>query len=647
MALRPGLSLFNKAIHKFLLTLHFIIDFMKKILLLAAAALMVTSANAQLARSQSTHAPARPNVQTYKPEAKKEVAHMRIPGTPVVKAPKKAANVDLWYDRPAGAFPASMVVEDGAYAGLLYAPYIAIKPYVDYTFKGHAVGQSANATYEWDVQYWDINPETGEEEQMWATVPGSGESGMDLTWNWGYETDSVPVFYVIDGEDFFMWNLQGYQMGGTSDKPSIEATYSSSILSVPSTMAIWDTDFLKSSKNFCYGGRNGDKRYPMTYITGAEPYGDNEDGYWFGKNAGTGNYRVDGIAQAFEKPTAPYVLNYVALDATDLVVADGAQVEMTCKIYKLEDGIPPYSDEDEAVLPDEPGELIAKGRAIVTSETEATTGGLIFFTLYGEEDGLEYDITPTIDCAILVAIDGYNDPEMDDLQSFSAMISSDTQIDEGFGELAYLKFGLPDEDGNLDHYVWAGLNNFFTSGAMKTGLTIFLSTENPYLTFNWNAEDGEYTFPNEGGEMKQEFGDASIEFWSWEPYGNDSWYVSCNDEDVPEWLDIQLEDKMEGEEFSGVVMCNVTAQPLPAGVKYREAIVRFEFPGAYVDYKFMQGVKDNIPDVNHDGAVNIGDINEVIDMILSGRFNTDGDVNHDDAVNIGDINYLIDYILKH
>ena len=63
----------------------------------------------------------------------------------------------------------------------------------------------------------------------------------------------------------------------------------------------------------------------------------------------------------------------------------------------------------------------------------------------------------------------------------------------------------------------------------------------------------------------------------------------------------------------------------------------------------MQGEKvpePNIPDVNHDGAVNIGDINEVIDMILGGRFNTDGDVNGDGAVNIGDINYLIAYILK-
>ena len=73
---------------------------MKKILLLAAAALMVTSANAQIKRSETTQAPARPHLQVMKAEAKKEV--------------KKAANVDCWYRRPAGAFPASLVVEDGA-----------------------------------------------------------------------------------------------------------------------------------------------------------------------------------------------------------------------------------------------------------------------------------------------------------------------------------------------------------------------------------------------------------------------------------------------------------------------------------------------------------------------------------------------------
>ena len=51
-------------------------------------------------------------------------------------------------------------------------------------------------------------------------------------------------------------------------------------------------------------------------------------------------------------------------------------------------------------------------------------------------------------------------------------------------------------------------------------------------------------------------------------------------------------------------------------------------------------------DVNGDGAVNIADINAVIDMILSGRFDPVGDVNGDGAVNIGDINALIGIILK-
>ena len=98
---------------------------MKKILLLAAAALMVVSANAQMKRSETTNTPARPQVQLFKPEAKMEVAQKRLPGMPVFKAPQKAGNIDVWYRRPAGAFPASVVVEDGVYSGNMYAPYIA------------------------------------------------------------------------------------------------------------------------------------------------------------------------------------------------------------------------------------------------------------------------------------------------------------------------------------------------------------------------------------------------------------------------------------------------------------------------------------------------------------------------------------------
>ena len=106
------------------------------------------------------------------------------------------------------------------------------------------------------------------------------------------------------------------------------------------------------------------------------------------------------------------------------VLEVSAQVDMYCKIYKI-DRIPPYKDEGTVTLPEVPGELICKGRATVTPETYYETGGLVFFNLYGEDDGLEYDYTPTIDDAILVVVDGYNDPEMENLQSFSAMIGTD------------------------------------------------------------------------------------------------------------------------------------------------------------------------------------------------------------------------------
>jgi hypothetical protein len=52
-------------------------------------------------------------------------------------------------------------------------------------------------------------------------------------------------------------------------------------------------------------------------------------------------------------------------------------------------------------------------------------------------------------------------------------------------------------------------------------------------------------------------------------------------------------------------------------------------------------------DVNGDGEVNIADINAVIDMILSGRFDTKGDVNGDSEINIADINAVIDLILSN
>ena len=529
---------------------------MKKVLLLAAAALMVTSASAQL-KVSAPQKVARPETRAI-PAPKLEVAQMRTPGAPVVKGPKKVEYHDAYYNRPAGMYPGSMFMEpDGSSSGIAFAPYFATKPYVPYTFEAIYDAETPNTVYEWDFQYY-----AGNGLDAWETL-----EGKVVEYTYGYELDSVPVLNVMDGDKWYDYFLQGNYQG---------KKYASNIMAAPSAAAMFsDVEeggaVLVSSKNFCWGGFQNDQDVPFTYYSGIDPYGNNESGFWFGKNGGTvtnsetgakRTLRIDGIAQAFEKPSHPYLLKRVVLDATDIEVID--QVDMTCKIYKIDGGIPAYIPDDEVALPEEPGELIATGRATLTPETDE----YIVFTIYDEEDGLEVEFTPTIEDDILVVIDGYNDEGMENLKNFSALISSDTQHDEGFGELAYLKYGLNNDDGTFSgDYVWAGLNNFFTSGAMMTGFSILLDIENPFLTFGYSIEDGEYKFPDEGGLMRKVLYDdgqqqlitESIEFFAWVPSVDEGWTLTCNGDDVPDWLSIELTDGEEDGEFNNEVNAKVVA----------------------------------------------------------------------------------------
>ena len=305
---------------------------------------------------------------------------------------------------------------------------------------------------------------------------------------------------------------------------------------------------------------------------------------------------------------------------------------------------------------------------------------MIVFTLYGEEDGLEYEITPTIEDAIIITIDGYNDEGMENLANFSALISADTEVDEGYGELAYMKEGIYeieyneqgdtifDEDGNpktyfTGEYRWRGMNNRFSGGTLKmmSGFTVFIGVEHPFITFNSPLEDGEYTFPREGGKLVKnfEYSDGvvtteGIEFFSSTPsVDGDLWMTWNGEEELPDWLEIELiDDYDENGDFSGLVTADVTAAPLPEGMDYREAVIRFEIPGDYIDYKFMQG-NQVVPiypegDVNGDGEVNIADVNGVIGVIQGGEDTYEGraDVNKDGEVNIGDVNAIIAIILS-
>ena len=653
---------------------------MKKILLLTAAALMIASAEATTPQQRSDVKPvvasqlqrkAQPRIQYLENK-------MYTPGSGVLKAPKKADYIVNWYNRPAGAFFVDNISVDGAYGYAYETPFLFLKPFKEYTWCTHADGADENTHYAWDIFIYNRN----NPDSNYVSIEGD----PCVTVSYDIEISDVPKSYAVDGplddpaSEWYCYQMKQHSMAGSVTNPIIVSETPLEVFSLPSEKAInsngSEVDYWGSSKTMVDGGRWGDKYVTMTAYSGAEPYPGNDRGWWFGKNGS----HIDGMAQAFEKPTSPYMLKKIGFYMSTAHTKINNPVKLTCKVYRL-DGIPAYNDTASVRLPEIPGELIVTGEGMLTQSVLDSNYGFMEFTLYGhneEDPELTYEYSPTIDCPILVTIEGYNEAE--DLVDFTSYISADEDVDEGFGELAYLKYPIyvPRIDENGDtvrneageiiadftgEYTWRGLNNFFASGQMMTGFAIYVCTENPFITFKYSSEDGEHTFPTEGGTIVKDVevnGETcqveGIDFFSWVPSVDGDWELTCNGGDeLPDWLDIQLED-VDGNETSGWdVHADVTAQPLPEGVAYREAIVRFGIPGDCIEYKFMQGLSGPIPprpivrgDADGNGEVNIADVNFVVNLILSGgssQWNEGVDVDGDYEITIADINYIVQIIL--
>ena len=416
---------------------------MKKLLLLSIAALTISSAHAQF------------NMSTIDPASRiapPRVMKLDAPVSTEKKAPKKAKTNYAYYNRPAGAFVGNTFIQNGSLDYSAPTPIMVVKPNSEYTFSGVRKNMEDSWWLGWD--YFDQNTQQG----------SFLDHSDNLTINTGYSESDMPYLGIFNQDDEF---LSYYQLGSTYNNQF----YGGLMLPIYDFAQTYEQDLLLSSKTMVPGGRFGDVTYYIGTMAGATPYGNNDTGWWFGKNGGYQGKHVDGIAQAFEKPEHPYILKQVVLEASYVQVTE--DVEMTCKVYKLANGIPAYKDDGCVELPSTPGELIATGRATIAPGSSYYDSRVIVFSLFGN-NGKE--ITPTIKDAIFIAIDGYNDPEMENLVDFTAFYSNDTEADEGFGELAYVKNDLDGE------YVWSGLNNFFGSGTMtmKTGLSIYITTRFSY-----------------------------------------------------------------------------------------------------------------------------------------------------------------------
>lgn len=602
---------------------------MMKRLLSMMALLIFFSANAQQPGREFS-LPLPMNSTVDKSAVIMQEMHRMAPGEVVPAAADQSSVSSLpFYRRPAGAFYCGLYVENGEY-GISPLPgndFLMVKPYSRYTYR--SIQGDNDYSLEWDYDSWPGNQP--------STAP-------DLVVDYNYEITSPPTLYAFaDGESDCFYHFQ-FPYSYLYRPNEIDGRNPARVYAVPSHSVfsgLEGMDFLLSSKTMCVGGRNGDLTNLYLIYNGPVPFGDNQYGWWFGKNAD----HIDGMAQAFERPEHPYLLTHVYMAMGHVVCQ--SQAELTCKVYRLED-IPQYDDEHPVTLPAEPGELIAMGRATVDYDF-VDNGNLAEFTLYTVEDGLEVECTPTIDFPILVVVDGYNDPEADGLVNFTTYASADIYSDEGYGELAYLKCPVNDDQGNFTgEYRWTGLNNFFSIGEMKTGLTIYITAEMPFITFRYEQEDSVYEFDAIGGMMTQQFGDETvngIDFLSWQPSEDEGWSMTCDGDDLPDWLEIELTDVAEDVDHY-IVNARVTAQPLPKVVAYREAVVRFSYPGTYLDYKFIQGEKSYIPcGPSADGEINIADLNYLINLMLNDMYDDCYDVNSDGELNLSDVNVLIDVML--
>lgn len=548
---------------------------MKKSLLFAVVAMsMVSSANAQLisrveqAKNVKMANAAKPikfdlgNVCVREAEIATSPSQLK-------KAPAtKAARSGAFYARPDGAYYINW--DEGGSGYVL--PFLFGKPFTSYTYQNLTEG---DATYLWE--YYNLEKVDGKNKEVAYTT-----DTKDLTYDYGYTALTVPILKATFASGASSYQLGGNKQGQPVSPTSFFATqYANEALKSPTEDYC---DLLANAHYYGSSDRTATEQYGWRYYSGKDKQG-NSIGHWFGKNT----QGFDIFGGAFEKPTKPYVLNNVYFYATALELTGDAPI--TATVYRL-DHMFPYVDGKNVQIGEaevNEGAVVASGSIVLTKENTKEGVGIYKIPLKEIEDGLEYEVTPEIDFPILVVIDGLGG---DNVKSASLLATND-EVDEGKGELAFI--------GNKESNVFRGLNNFFKSGEMKAGLSIFIGQTNPFLVFNYNAEDGKYKFPDNGGTLVREFGQAMdyVSFYS--STSSEEWDLSCNGADVPEWLTIELSDEVEEGKFSGEVRAKVTATALPEGVAYREAKVKFHTLGDYQEFLFTQGEPTGINDVTATG----------------------------------------------
>ncbi len=460
---------------------------------------------------------------------------------------RAAATPVAWYKRPAGAYWATSFtrIDDVGYFSW-YCPYVFGFPYKPTTYVNTSTGASSVK--------WDLYSE-------WSSWIHPTTDSVPVTYT--LEVDTLPVLTASNADTSVIFQPKGYNgdkayVGCVTTYPN----YPTYIDTVAEREAWVNSHFFGSSSN-----RTGTVKVGAHYATVTDSTG-KAAGKLLGKNTAGWNC----VAAGFEAPEHPYALRKAGIRFQMMKLAKASSTPVfTATVYKV-DSLPSYKATSYNVVDLSKATVIGKA-SYKASESSMINSfsynsstdefvGLMPFDLEAANGGVPLNI----DFPIIVVVEGYN---VDDVSDFTTIYSADT-YDEGYGELAYVGVKQGDNAPTL-----IGLHNSFFGASNYTGIGINLEIEHPFFEFNLKNYPGNHEFDPDGEDYR-------VELFSYRRAGK--WKVSG----LPSWLNVQLVDSLiDNEYFTYVVTANFTAAPNKGA--YRDAVVRFTYPGAEVDFTASQG----------------------------------------------------------
>lgn len=320
-----------------------------------------------------------------------------------------------------------------------------------------------------------------------------------------------------------------------------------------------------TSFNFALGNFDPTKLYWLGEISNtgnAYAFGTGSGAFW----AGMTNYKynaVNGIANVYDTPAAPYVFNNVTLPLGNFFNM-GAPI--VCTVYKAKDlGFGALEVTDEVL-----------GQASVTEGAPISGGYILNF---------DFPNVMVIDHPIAISITGFDNPNLLDLAPLSQAKNHDSNRGYSFVLLKNQTSG-----GIWWCEIASALASVEGTGNMEISHCIGMNAVFPYM----KSLDGDVVEALTTGETKT----LDIDSY-WYPEKKDAqdlmngWTVECSDS----WISTEVIIDEEAHKS----LLKVTAEALPSGVEGRTATVTIKATGCQEVITIKQGETSGIQGVTIDG----------------------------------------------